>query len=240
MPVDRRREFSSFVWAVGREGRQPKQVRDEVRATVGTAVQHWRRAFPPEQGYEVSVVSPAGPSNGVVLGVARGDFQASVSVESFLDPNRRAPQDQTVRMFGRAESKLLARIDQQGPRAVQHFQRAGVSFGALAFASVLWFSMGAHPSAILLAGLIMVVAALVATTLGSSVGGYVGETLLGLARVHAQGRSSVDPALHEDLRRWRGLARNLEAQRGALVGKTRAAPFRISSATATATSSFSS
>lgn len=220
------RDSASFAWTVGRAGHKPDQVRDEVRATVQHAVRLWRSTFPAELGYEVSIVSPAGLSNGVVLKAGRGDFRASVSVESILDPNRKSPADQAVRMFGRAQSEQLTRLDRRGPLAVQNCRRAGLSLGAAGFVAALWMCVGTQPSVVVLGGLMLAVTALAATTLGSSLGGYIGEVVLNGERLRALSRRASDRALHEDMRRWRGLTRNLAAQRRALTDKTTAAPFR--------------
>lgn len=218
--------YSPFGWSVGRSGQTRSQVRDEVRAVVDQVTDRWASVFPDREGYRVSVSSPAGPSNGVRLTVQRGNFQASVCVESIRDPSRRARDHQAIRMYGRAEARALVSVTQSSLKSVQRLRQVGIFVSAMMFIPFLWTIAGAHSTAYVLAGLLAMVAGLATTTLGASLGGYIGERFAEGARRRALAETSVDKGLQEDLRRWRALSKELSGSKHALVGSTTAGPFR--------------
>lgn len=218
--------YSPFGWSVGRTGQTRSQVREEVRRVVDQVTDRWASVFPSREGYRVSVSSPAGPSNGVRLTVERGNFQASVCVESIRDPSRHARDHQAIRMYGRAEARALVSAEQVSMRSVQRLRQVGLVASAMLFIPFLWTIAGAHSTAYVLAGLLTMVAGIATTTLGASLGGYIGERMAEGARRRAIAETSVDKRLQEDLRRWRAFSRELSSSRQALVGSAAAGPFR--------------
>jgi hypothetical protein len=235
-----RQAFAPFGWAVSCAGRKPAQVRTEVRSAVEQATQRFESYFPAAGGYEVTAHSPAGASNGVQLQVRRGNFRATVEIEAILDPNRKAPDERAIRMYGRAESEALIVAERQGHQVERRLRTAGVGLGAIAFCALLWISIGAHSPIYVLGGLLMVVAALLSLTLGASLGSWLGERIADSDRCRALAIEATDPAFQDDLRRWRALSRQLANRRLALSGRVGAAPFRaLPAATPTASFSFS-
>ena len=222
------RDFSPFGWSVGRAGRSPPQVRDDVRSVVERVTDRWHTVFQTREGYQVEVSSPAGASNGVQLRVQRGNFQATVSVESILDPTRRAGTHahQAVRMFGRAEASSLVTAERASHLLAHRLQGSGMVVSAGLFIAALWTIAGAHSGAYILAGLLTAVAGITMTTLGASLGGYVGEQFGEKARRRAIAATSGDRRLQDDLRRWRALSRELSSIKQELRGAHGAGPFR--------------
>ena len=218
--------YSPFGWSVGRSGQTRAQVREEVRSVVERVTCRWASVFPEHEGYRVCASSPAGPSNGVRLTVERGNFRASVSVESIRDPSRHARGHQAVRMFGRAEARALVCAAAASHRSVARLRQVGVAVSALAFIPFLWLIAGAQSTAFVLAGMLCVVAGIATTTLGASLGAYLGECVAAGAHRRAIAETSVDTRLKEDLRRWRALSRELSSTRQALTASPAAGPFR--------------
>lgn len=219
--------FDPFGWSVACEGRKAPQVREDVRRMVEWASQTWAMYFPADRGYEVSVDSPAGPSNGVQLTVRRGDFRAQVAVESILDPGRRSPGALAVRMFGRAASGALAAADLAGNKLVGRCRALGVGLGVAVFAALCWANIGVRNPAYFLGGLLLVVAGLMCTILFGTLGGWIGDRLGERRHTHARSVIRRDAELDSDLRRWRALVRQLAAQRAAVAGQLGAStPFR--------------
>ena len=197
-----------------------------MRSVVDQTTERWASVFPARDGYEISASSPAGPSNGVQLTVERGNFVASVCVESIRDPSRHARDHQAIRMYGRAEARALVSVEQSGMRSVQRLRQVGLVASAVLFIPFLLTIAGAQSTAYVLAGLLALVAGLGTTTLGASLGGYIGERMAEGARRRAIAETAVDQRLQEDLRRWRALSRELSATKQALVGSSAAGPFR--------------
>jgi hypothetical protein len=224
--LEDRQGFAPFGWSVGCGGQRPAAVREEVRSTVDWATRRFTSYFPSDAGYEVCAHSPAGASNGVQLQVRRGDFRATVGIEAILDPHRKSPDERAIRMFGRAGSEALEAAERDGHRLVQRFRVAGVGLGVVVFCAALWLSFGAHSPIYVLGGLLMVVSALLTTTLGASFGAWIGERVAEQSRTRARALTAVDPRFQGDLRRWRALSRQLANQRQALTGRIGVAPFR--------------
>ncbi|MBV1860171.1 MAG: hypothetical protein KUG77_17290 [Nannocystaceae bacterium] len=218
--------YSPFGWSVGRSGQTRAQVRDEVRSVVERATSRWAAVFPEREGYRIRASSPAGSSNGVRLMVERGNFRASVCVESIRDPSRHAREHQAVRMYGRAEARALVCAAAASHRSIARLRQAGVGVSTLAFIPFLWLIAGAQSTAYILAGMLCMVAGIAITTLGAGLGGYLGECVAAGARRRAIAETSVDTQLQEDLRRWRALSRELSSTRQALTGASMAGPFR--------------
>lgn len=224
--LEDRHDFAPFGWSVGCGGQRPAAVRDEVRSTVDWATRRFTSYFPSERGYEVHAQSPAGASNGVQLQVRRGDFRATVGIESILDPNRKSPEERAIRMYGRAESEALEAAEREGHTRVQRFRTIGASLGFLGIVAALLISSGAHLTFDLLGVMFMVVSALVSTGFGAGFGAWIGERLADTQRARARSIAAIDPRFQGDLRRWRALSRQLANQRQALTGRGGAAPFR--------------
>lgn len=201
-------------------------MRDDMRAMVDWAVQTWSSYFPADGGYRTSVASPAGPAHGVKLSVSRGDFRASVSIESIRQTASRGPAQLGVRMFGRAESGVLAEVERSSHRIVAHGRNIGFGLGIGVFAMLCWWAIGITDPIYVLGGLLMVVAGLLTTTAGGTLGTWMGERIANLSRARARSDAASDVELEGDLRRWRSLARLLSTQRQALSGHTARAPFR--------------
>lgn len=218
--------YSPFGWSVGRCGQTRSQVRDEVRSVVERVTDRWANVFPEREGYRVCASSPAGPSNGVRLTVERGNFRASVSVESIRDPSRHAREHQAVRMYGRAEAQALVCAAAASHRSVARLQQVGILVSALAFIPFLWLIADAQSTAYILAAMLSMVAGIATTTLGASLGSYLGECVAAGAQRRAIAETSIDTRLQEDLRRWRALSRELSSTKQALTGSAMAGPFR--------------
>lgn len=218
--------FDPFGWSVPCSGLKPGQVRDEVRRLVDWSTERWQSYFPREQGYSVVIESPAGPSNGVVLIVRRGDFRAQVAIENILDPVRKAPGALAVRMFGRANSDALTEAERAREIVVHRCRTIGVGLGFGVFALLCWVSVGVRNPAFYLAGLLMVVAALMSTTALGGVGAWIGESLADRGHSRARALADGNPRLQDDLRRWRALMRLFANQRHAIGGAEPGVPFR--------------
>jgi hypothetical protein len=218
--------FDPFGWSVGCSGLKPGQVRDEVRRMVDWATERWTSYFPRDQDYDVVIESPAGPSNGVVLTVRRGDFRASVAIENILDPARKAPGALAVRMFGRANSDALVLAQRSRETIVQRCRAVGVGLGFGVFALLCWVSIGVRNPAFYLAGLLMVVAALMSMTALGGIGTWIGEAIAERSQARAHAIAGGDPRLQDDLRRWRALVRLFASQRNAIGGAEPGVPFR--------------
>lgn len=197
-----------------------------MRSLVDDITARWRSVFPAEQGYDVSVSSPAGPSNGAQLEVRRGDFRAAVSVESILNPSRKSHEELAIRMYGRAESLRMTSLERDAHRLTTRCRIVGVSFGLVAFFASLWVAFGVAAPIYVLGGLLMVVVALLVTTLGSSIGAFVAERLTDGARERTVAESIESMQFQEGLRRWRALSRQFAAQKQALTGQVGLTPFR--------------
>jgi hypothetical protein len=219
-------DSASFGWSVGCAGRKPAQLRDDMRAVVDWAVRTWSTYFPAESGYQTAVASPAGPAHGVKLSVCRGDFRASVSIESIRQARTRGLAQLGVRMFGRAESSQLADVERSSHRIVTHGRNAGLGLGIGVFALLCWWAIGITNPVYVLGGLLMVVAGLLTTTAGSTAGAWIGERIADLSRARARSDAAQNLELKDDLRRWQSLARLLSTQRQALSGQTGRTPFR--------------
>jgi len=193
---------------------------------VDQVTDRWSSVFPARAGYRVTVSSPAGPSNGVRLTVERGNFQASVCVESIRDPSRRARDHEAIRMYGRAEARALVTAAAASHRSVQRSRQVGVVLSTMMFVPFLWLIAGAHSTAYILAGLLTMVGGIATTTLGASLGAYIGEQVAEGTRRRAIAQTTDDKRLHEDLRRWRALSRELAGAKQALLGSPLAGPFR--------------
>ena len=102
-----------------------------MRSVVDQTTERWASVFPEREGYEISASSPAGPSNGVQLTVQRGNFVASVCVESIRDPSRHARDHQAIRMYGRAEARALVCVEQSSMRSVQRLRQVGLVASAI-------------------------------------------------------------------------------------------------------------
>jgi len=218
--------YDPFGWSVPCSGLRPGQVRDEVRRLVDWATERWMSYFPREQGYQLEIDSPAGPSNGVVLSVRRGDFRASVANENLLDPARRAPGALAVRMFGRASSGALAQAERTSHVVVQRCRSVGIGLGFGVLALLCWTIFGVRNPAFYLAGLLMVVATFLSTTALGGIGAWIGERIAEQHEARTRRLTERDPRLQDDLRRWRALVRTFAGQRHAIGGHEPGVPFR--------------
>jgi hypothetical protein len=218
--------FDPFGWSVACSGFKPGQVRDEVRRMVDWATERWTSYFPRDQGYACVIESPAGPSNGVVLTVSRGDFRASVAIENILDPARKAPGALAVRMFGRANSDALVEAERSREIVVARCRTVGIGLGFGVFALLCWVSIGVRNPAFYLAGLLMVVAALMSMTALGGIGTWIGEAIAERGQARARAIAEGNPRLQDDLRRWRALVRLFAGQRHAIGGAEPGVPFR--------------
>lgn len=218
--------FEPFGWSVACAGLKPPQIRDEMRRMVEWAAENWAQYFPVERGYQVEIESPAGPSHGVQLAVRRGDFRGSVALECILDPARKSPGALLIRMFGRATSEAVVAADRTSAQLVQRGRNLGIGMGLGSFASMGWLALGAHGPALVITGLLIVVAGLMSTTALATGGAWLGERVGERGRERARAVSLGDPRLHDDLRRWRGMVRQLSTQRTVLAGQLGRTPFR--------------
>lgn len=224
--LDERGGISPFGWAVACAERRPGQVADEVQALVHWSARAWTRHFPPERGYRVTVESPAGGAQGVRMSVSRGDFEASLSIEHGL-PRLRGAVSATpsVRMFGKAESIVARRAHDLGERLVQHGRIVGGAAGLGTFLALAWLMIGVNNPIYMLGGMLLVVALLLALMAGGTLGTWVGERLAQAQRDRARRALERNVAMHDDIRRWKAVSRQLSAQRSTLAGHRRQ-PFR--------------
>lgn len=205
---------------------RPAQIRDEMRRMVEWAAENWAQYFPAERGYQIEIDSPAGPSHGVQLAVRRGDFRGNIALECILDPARKSPGALAIRMFGRATSEAVVSADRASAQLVQRGRSIGIGMGLGSFASLGWLALGAHGPALVITGLLIMVAGLMSTTALATCGAWIGERIGEHGRERARALSSGDPRLHDDLRRWRGMVRQLSTQRTILAGQLGRTPFR--------------
>ncbi len=226
--LDERGEIAPFGWALACTGRKPNQVGEDVRALVQWSANTCRRYFPPEQGYQVDVESPAGAAHGVRMTVTRGDFRAAVAIEKGIEPRaltHNSPADLSVRMFGRAYSEAMCRAHRLGERIVLRCRAAGWAGGTSVFLSLAWLMIGVRDPVYVLGGMLLVVALLMTLLGGGTLGTWVGERVASLHRGRTLRSTNHDDALRDDIRRWKALTRQFTAQRNALTG-VRQLPFR--------------
>ncbi len=190
------------------------------------AAETWAMYFPHARGYEVAIDSPAGPSNGVQLAVRRGDFRATVALECILDPGRKTPGALTIRMFGRATSEAVVAAERATARLCQRGRSVGLGMGLGSFGSLGWLALGTHAGALAITALLVVVGGLMSTIALATAGAWLGERIGESGRTRAHALSSGDPRLHDDLRRWRSLVRQLATQRSVLASQLGRTPFR--------------
>lgn len=225
--LDERGGISPFGWVVACPGRRPGQVEDEVRALVQWSAHAWTRHFPAERGYRVIVEAPAGGAQAVRMSVSRGDFEANLSIEH--GPASRcgggAAATSSVRVFGRAQSVVARCAHELGERVVQRSRIAGGAAGLGVFLSLAWLMIGVNNPIYMLGGMLLVVALLLALLAGGTLGTWVGERLAEHHRHRARRAFERNAAMHDDVRRWKAVSRQLAAQRSALAGHRRQ-PFR--------------
>ncbi len=232
--LDERGGISPFGWAVAWAGREPSQLGDDVRSLVETSATTCRRYFPPERGYQVSIdeldpEATAGTTQGVQMSVWRGDFRARVAIERTAGSEaggataRRSPP--AIRVYGSARSEALHRAHALGERLVRSGRVLGWTAGTGLFLCLAWLMIGVHDPIYVLGGMLLVVALLLTLMAGGTLGGLVGERLAALHRGRTHRNVGSDEALLDDMRRWKGLSRQLTTQRSMLVGR-RAQPFR--------------
>jgi hypothetical protein len=222
--LDERGGISPFGWAVACPGRRPAQVEDDVQALVQWSASAWKRHFPAERGYQVTVDVPAGFAQGARMSAIRGDFEASVAIEHG-PRSLGAVSAPSVRVFGRAQSTVVRRAHELGERLVQHSRVVGGVAGLGMFLSLAWLMIGVNNPIYMLGGMLLVVALLLALMAGGTLGTWVGERLAEIHRDRARRQLDRNVAMHDDIRRWKAVSRQLVAQRNALVGHRRQ-PFR--------------
>lgn len=189
-------------------------------------VETWKRQFPAADGYRVTADSPAGRRHGVRLEARRGDFQASVTLETGrVKRTLRGAPEMRIRMAGRADSHAMATAERAAERMVTRWNGGGATLGGLVFAAICWLVIGVTGPA-LLGGLLMAVMLLVSLTAGASMGSFIGENRARQVRTRARLEAASDPHLSRDLQRWRALARQFSEERQMLAGGRRGLPFR--------------
>jgi hypothetical protein len=224
--LDERGGILPFGWAVACAGRKPSQVEDEVQALVAWSAGTWKRHFPVERGYRVTVEPTAGITQGVRMSVRRGDFEASLSIEHGLPARPGAASAiPSVRMFGNAQSVVARHAHELGERLVQRSRIAGGAVGLGLFLALAWLMIGVNNPIYMLGGMLLVVALLLALMAGGTLGTWVGERLAGYHRDRARRALDRNVAIADDIRRWKAVSRQLSAQRNALAGHRRL-PFR--------------
>jgi hypothetical protein len=218
--LDERGSILPFGWAIACAGRRPGQAEDEVQALVAWSAGAWKRHFPSERGYRITVEPATSTDPSVRMSVSRGDFEASLAIE-----HGSVPRTPSVRMFGRAQSVVVRRAYELGERLVQRGRIVGTVAGLGLFFALAWLMIGENNPAFMLGGMLLVLALLLALIGGGSLGAWVGERLAALHRDRARQKLHRDVAMHDDIRRWKAVSRQLAAQRLALAGHRRQ-PFR--------------
>lgn len=198
----------------------------------------WTSFFPPAAGYAVTraelALRPSGrgagrrddPPAGVRLQVRRGDFCGEVEVTT-----TRGERRSRLWLRGYAGSQRLAAVELAAARATERLRLAGSLAGAAALIA-LCVELLTHPPGFtvdmmfFLGGLLVAVILVVGLAVGANVGAWVGERSAALGWLRALAVVERDAALHDDLRRWRALVRNLAHYREALEGSARRQPFR--------------
>ena len=224
--LDERGGISPFGWAVACPGRRPGQVEDEVQALVQWSASAWKRHFPAERGYQITVERLAQNAQAVRMSVSRGDFEASLNIEQgLLRQGGAGSAAPSVRMFGQAQSVVARRAHELGERLVQRSRIVGSAAGLGMFFSLAWLMIGVNNPIYMLGGLLLMVALLLALMAGSTLGTWVGERLAERHRDRARRALDRNVGMHDDIRRWKAVSRQLAAQRSALAGHRRQ-PFR--------------
>lgn len=218
--LDERGSIAPFGWAIACAGRRAGQVEDEVQALVVWSAGAWKRHFPAERGYRVTVESPTGDEQRVRMSVSRGDFVANLAIEPGHEPRMPA-----VRVFGRAQSLVARRAHDLGERLVQRGRIVGGAAGLGLFLALAWLMIGVHNPVYMLGGMLLVVTLLSALMGWVGLGAWVGERLAAHHRDQARRVLDSDAAMHDAIRRWKAVSRQLAAQRMALAGHRRQ-PFR--------------
>lgn len=197
----------------------------------------WASFFPAAAGYAVTrseVVSVPGSSPsrsraeqpGMRLQVRRGDFCGEVEVASTAGARRAR-----LWLRGYAGSQRLAAVELRAARATERLRLAGSMVGAAALVA-LCVELLTHPPGFtvdmmfFLGGLLVAVILVVGLAIGANVGAWFGERQAVVGWVRALALVERDASLHEDLRRWRALVKNLAHYRDALAGASRRQPFR--------------
>lgn len=186
----------------------------------------WKRHFPAERGYRITVESPTGLARGVRMSVSRGDFEACLSIEhGLLGVSGAVSATPSVRMFGQAQSVAARRAHALGERLVQRGRLLGGAAGLGMFLSLAWLMIGVNNPIYMLGGMLLVVALLLALMAGGTLGTWMGERIAEVHRDRARRELDRNVAIHDDIRRWKAVSRQLSAQRTALAGHRRQ-PFR--------------
>jgi len=225
--LDERGGFPTFGWAIACVGRPPQQVGEDVRALVAWSASTWTRSFPAERGYRVTVESPAEPAQGVRMNVRRGDFEADVAIEHDLPPRARGAgsANPSIRMFGRARAHAVGLARARGERWVQRGRVLGGAVGLGLFLLLAWLMIGVTNPVFMLGGMLLTVTLIMTLTAGATLGAYVGERLAAGHLERALREVERDLDMHDDVRRWKAVSRQLAAQRAVLLGHRRQ-PFR--------------
>lgn len=223
--LDERGGISPFGWAVNFGGHSPSRFRQDVHHLVDWSVGSWKRHFPAEQGYQVSVDKSRDASNAqaLLLTVRRGEFHAQVAVEQDLRRDDRGPR--CVRMHGRAQFEALSRAHALGERLVSRTRAIGWGGGVALFLCLAWLMVGVRDPVYVLGGMLLVVALLLTVMAGGTLGAWFGERLAEIHRGRAHRQVHADPGLSDDIRRWKAISRQLNARRAVLLGHRRQ-PFR--------------
>ncbi|MCH9682946.1 MAG: hypothetical protein K0V04_16030 [Deltaproteobacteria bacterium] len=221
--------ISPFGWSVAWAGHEANRLGEDVQALVEWSAGTCKRYFPPERGYQIAIEVPAGAAQGARMSVRRGDFTARVAIERTASGRSVAAMVRrstpSIRVYGSARSDTLHHAHQLGERLVQRGRVVGWGVGIGLFATLAWLMIGVRDPIYVLGGMLLVVALLLTLMAGGTLGAWVGERLAEFQRGRARRDVGSNPALPDDIRRWKGLSRQLNAQRSALNGR-RALPFR--------------
>jgi hypothetical protein len=128
-------------------------------------------------------------------------------------------------MFGRAQSAVVRRAHDLGERLVHRGRLVGGAVGLGMFLSLAWLMIGVNNPVYFLGGMLLVVTLLLTLMAGGTLGTWVGERLAAYHRDRALREIDRSVAIHDDIRRWKAVSRQLSAQRAALAGHRRQ-PFR--------------
>ena len=193
---------------------------------VDWARETWQGHFPEQDGYKVECDSPAGRGHGVQLRVRRGDFRAAVEIENGRAMSKRNPTGRyQVRMFGRAESDAVARVETRTAAIIGGGRQIGAATGLVC--ALVLPSVPVVSGMVLLGLMFWTVLALAATIAGGAIGAFVGERLAETFKHRAVEGATSDEHLQHDLRRWKAISRQLAAQRSQLTeGTVAGQPFR--------------
>lgn len=218
-----------FGWSLALRGRAPEEFSRELAGLRRQIDELADAHFPASEGYVITRVGDPGGLGELRIAIARGDFQAEVEFDCTCTSGQ--VDTGRVRVCGRSESRALERARRLGLAIIDALRWTTGSIGVLGLATMLALLLSIPPrfaveTLFVLAGLLMVVVAILTLVVTVSIGAWIGERIAASLHLRARLQVDADGGLRQDLQRFRALSRVLLAKREILAGDLRRQPFR--------------